>query len=177
MDEIKLRDGRVAKVSYLSKDDSTEELLEFINGLIEENACVLYDRKFTLKEEQEWKKNTLRQLREREGYLLVARVDGKFAGDTGCKRGMFKESGNVCLGVAIAREFRGLGLGEGLLRMNIEHAKKFFNETPKNIYLSVFATNRPAKALYRKLGFKEIAVLPKWLKHKGQYIDHIYMKL
>ena len=39
------------------------------------------------------------------------------------------------------------------------------------------ATNKAAAALYRKLGFKEFATLPKWLFHKGEYIDHVFMRL
>ena len=109
--------------------------------------------------------------------MIIARVDGKLAGETGCKRGEHKEKGNVCLGIAIAKSYRGHGLGESLLRLNIETAHRFFGEEPKNIYLSVFATNKPATALYRKLGFKEFATLPKWLFHKGEYVDHVFMKL
>jgi ribosomal protein S18 acetylase RimI-like enzyme len=164
MDErIKLRDGRVAKVSFLSKKDDTKELLRFINALVKEGACILYDKRFTLKEEEKWKEGRLKAQKDKGGYILVARVDGKLAADTGCTRGQFKEDGNACLGVAVAKEFRGLGLGEALLKLNLKTCKKFFGSKPKNIWLSVFATNRAAYGLYRKLKFKEFAVFPKWL--------------
>ena len=175
--EVKLRDGRIAKLAYLGGEDSTEELLNMINDLIQEKACILYDKKFTLEEEEKWKQGRLEEFKKQNGYVIIARVDGKIAGSTGCKRGDFKEKGNVCLGVVVAKPYRGLGLGEALLRLNIEAAHDFFGEEPKNIYLSVFATNKSAAALYRKLGFKEFATLPKWLFHKGEYVDHIFMKL
>jgi ribosomal protein S18 acetylase RimI-like enzyme len=178
MDEkIKLRDGRVATVSFLSKKDDTKELRKFINALVDEGACILYDRRFTLKEEEEWKKGRLKAHKDKEGYTLVVRVDGHLAATSGCTRGQFKENGNVCLGVAVAKEFRGLGLGEALLKINVRTSKRFFGMKPKNIWLSVFATNRAAYGLYRKLKFKEFSVFPKWLHHNGQYVDHIYMRL
>jgi len=175
--EVKLRDGRTAKLEYLSEKDSTEELLKLINGLVEEKACILYNKKFTLEEEEKWKRGRLEEFKKRNGYVIIARVDGNLAGSSGCKKGDFKEKGNVCLGVIVAKEYRGLGLGEALLRLNVETVHKFFGEEPNNIYLSVFATNKAAASLYRKLGFKEFATLPKWLFHKGEYVDHIFMKL
>jgi len=48
---------------------------------------------------------------------------------------------------------------------------------PKNIWLWVFGSNKPAIALYKKSGFKEFARYPKWVLHKGRYVDYIIMKL
>jgi RimJ/RimL family protein N-acetyltransferase len=178
MDErIKLRNGRTATVSFLSKKDSTRELQRFINDLIKEKACVLYNTRFTLKEEEQWKKGMIEAFRKKNGYMLMARVDGKLAGNSGCTRGKYKEKGNVQLGVAVAKPYRGLGLGEALLKLNVKTAKRFFRSKPRNIWLSVFATNRAAYALYRKLKFKKFAVFPKWLYHEGRHVDHVFMKL
>ncbi|MBD3210833.1 GNAT family N-acetyltransferase [Candidatus Micrarchaeota archaeon] len=178
MDEkIGLRDGRTAEVSFLSEKDSTGELLEFINSLVEEDACILYDKKFTLEQEEKWKAGRLEEFKEKQGYMLVARVDGRLAANSGCTRGRFREDENVCLGIAVAAPYRGLGLGEALLRLNIETSGEFFGKPPRNTYLSVFATNRPAYALYKKIGFGEFAVFPKWIRHRGEYVDHVFLKL
>ncbi|MBU0532587.1 GNAT family N-acetyltransferase [Candidatus Micrarchaeota archaeon] len=174
--ELKLKDGRLARVSFINKKDDTRGFLIFINKLIGERSCIIYDKKFTLKQEEGWKKTQLEALKKRDGYTLVAKIDGKIAGTSGAKKGAYKERGNVCLGIAIAKEFRGLGLGEALLKLNMRTAKRFFKPRPRNIYLSVFETNKPAYALYKKLGFKEFARLPKWLLHRGEYRDHIFMK-
>jgi ribosomal protein S18 acetylase RimI-like enzyme len=173
--KIKLKDGRIAEVSFLSEKDDTRELLDFINALIEEKVHLLYERRFTLKQEEEWKKNELEKFRRKKGYTLVSQVDGKIAGNSGCTMGAYKEKRNALLGIAVAKEFRRLGLGEELLRLNIQTAKRLFR--PRNIFLTVFSTNKAAYPLYEKLGFTEFAVFPKWLLHKGKYIDLIYMKL
>ena len=48
---------------------------------------------------------------------------------------------------------------------------------PKNIWLCVFAPNKTAMGLYKKLGFRKFAVYPGWIAHRGGYVDDICMKL
>jgi len=175
MDKLILDDGRVALVSLVKKTDSTKEYLKFINMLIEEKANILYEKKFSLKEEEQWKKLQIENQKKKSGYTLVARISGKIAGTSGATLGNFKERGNASLGIAIAKEFRGIGLGEALLRLNIRKAWEMFK--PKNMVLTVFSTNKIARNLYSKVGFREFARFPKWIKHKGKYCDMIYMKL
>lgn len=170
-----LKDGREAEISFLSKKDSTKEQLRFINALVEEEAPVIYGSRVSLKEEEKWKKNELEGLNKGERFILVARVDGKLAGNTGAIRDRGKAKENVSLGIALAKEFRGVGLGPKLLALNIKLAKKFFR--PRNIYLSVLSCNQPALSMYKKMGFREFARFPKWILQRGNYVDHIYMKL
>ncbi len=172
---IKLKDGRIAAIGFLSARDSARELQSFINAFVREGSFLLYDRKTSLKDEMKWKKAKLADYRKGNGQVLVARVDGKIAGTSDARREPFKGRENVCLGIAIGSGYRGIGLGETLLRLNIETVRK--RQKPKNIYLSVQSPNLPARALYRKLGFREFAVFPKWLKQDGKYVDHIFMKL
>ena len=48
----------------------------------------------------------------------------------------------------------------------------------KNIYLTVIADNKPAIALYNKVGFiKIIGRYPKWFRHKGKYLDSLTLLL
>lgn len=176
-EQIALKDGSIAIVSFLSPADRADELLVFVNRLVQEKAKITHDRKLNLKEEIAWKKDQLGNQRRKTGYLLIARVDGEIAGTSGAQRDRGKADGNICLGLAISQKYRRLGLGEALLRMNIAVAKRFFKPRPRNIYLSVLANNKPARELYRKLGFREFAVFPKWILHDGMLVDHIMMIL
>jgi RimJ/RimL family protein N-acetyltransferase len=173
--EVKLKDGRTALVDFLKASDSARELQSFINAFVREGSFLLYDRKTSLKDEMKWKKAKLADFRKGDGQVLVARVGGRIAGTSDARREPFKGRDNVSLGIAIASGYRGAGLGEALLRLNIETVRR--RQKPKNIYLSVQSPNRPARALYRKLGFREFAVFPKWLKQDGRYADHIFMRL
>ena len=172
---VALKDGRIAIISFISEKDPVRELNGFINSLVREGAKIIYDRKVTMEEEREWKKAKLAELRKGESFLLVARVDGKLAGTSEARRGRFKEKDNVSLGLAIAGPYRGIGLGEALLRANIGLAKRMMR--PRNIFLSVLASNKPAKSLYRKLGFRKFASFPGWVRHGGEYVDHEFLIL
>ena len=56
------------------------------------------------------------------------------------------------IGMAVAREWRGRGVGSALLEAAIEWAR---NEGLHKLSLGVFAHNARAIALYRKFGFVE----------------------
>ena len=125
-------------------------------------------------QERKFIADQLEARKKKDGYLLVARVDGKIAGTSHAKRERGKERNNISLGIALAKRYRGIGLGEALLAMNIAIARKM---KPKNIFLSTFAANARAVGLYKKLGFRKFAVFPKWILHNGKYIDSVLMKL
>jgi RimJ/RimL family protein N-acetyltransferase len=172
---VELEDGRTACIDFLSKKDNVRELQGFLNALVAEKTYITYDEKITLREEIEWKKKRLREFRKGEGYNLVGRIDGKIAGLSGAHRDRCKARDNICLGISIGKHYRRIGLGEAILRLNISLARKMLK--PRNIYLSVFAPNKPAVSLYKKLGFRKFAVYPKWLLHNGRYVDHVFMRL
>lgn len=56
------------------------------------------------------------------------------------------------LGMGVRKECRGRRIGQRLIEATIEKARAFGLE---KIELSVYASNRPAIALYQKLGFEE----------------------
>lgn len=47
----------------------------------------------------------------------------------------------------------------------------------KVLILDVFDTNKVAKELYKKIGFKEAGKIPKGIRKKGKYIDLVKMAL
>ena len=113
-------------MSFINENDSTKELMAYINELIDEDTYLIYDKKFTLKEEQEWKERILKLQKKNDGYSLIARIDGKIAGTTTAQRGKFKEKTNVVLGIAIAKQYRSIGLEEALLKFNIQLVRTNF---------------------------------------------------
>ncbi len=169
-----LRDGREVEVTHLTREIPSSTLQEFINELVSENAFMLHDTNYSLAEEMEWKR---RQLEEAEhGYMItLIALDGKrVIASLQARRNRMKEVNNVSFGIAIAKEFRGVGLGETLLRMIVEETKKKMK--PKNMYISYIDGNKPAANLYRKIGFRKIiGRYPKWIKHNGRYLDRIVL--
>lgn len=70
--------------------------------------------------------------------------------------------------------YRGIGLGTLLLEKMIETAKK--DPKIKVLTLGYYEPNEiVAEKLYKKVGFKTIAKLPKRVLYKGKYEDEYVM--
>jgi RimJ/RimL family protein N-acetyltransferase len=157
------------------KADPAEAYRDFICELIDEEVFILIDRKPTLEEERAWLAAKLKGISKGDQLFLTAWDGEVHAGNCEARRDLWKESGNVSIGLAVRKKYRGIGLGGKLLRETIRLAEKRFK--PKNIYLRVFSDNKIAKSLYRKAGFRELAHFPAWTLHKGRYVGHDYMLL
>jgi len=91
-----------------------------------------------------------------QNHLLTIMVTDS----VGCPIGyghLDKEDGIIWLGVAVADNLTGKGIGRMVMHYLIDFAKRT-GET--NIYLSVDADNYNAQKLYKSLGFEKIKELP-----------------
>lgn len=78
----------------------------------------------------------------------------------------------VGLGMGLLPEMRGRGLGARLLRKAIAQCRR---RRIEKIELQVYAGNRPARALYRKFGFRQEGRRARARKLDGKYDDVILM--
>jgi len=78
----------------------------------------------------------------------------------------------VGLGMGLLPEVRGRGLGARLMRKAIAHCRR---RRIEKIELQVYASNRPARALYRKFGFRQEGRRVRGRKLDGKYDDIILM--
>lgn len=163
------------KIRQIRKSDPVKAFHDFICELIDEGTFLILTKKPTMKEEKKWLHDRLEGKAKGNDIYLAAWDGKKLAGSCSAQKGRGREEDNTMLGIAILKKYRSKGLGEKLLRQTIRIAKKKFK--PKNIWLSVFASNRIAQNLYKKIGFRPIARFPKWIKYKGKYIDCIYLLL
>ncbi len=169
-----LNDGRIVEIVPLSAKIPTKWLLDYINGIIEEDGYLQYDEKFNISQQREWKKNTLLGINEGKQIYFAVIYGKRIVGSCSAKREIGRGRKNVVIGIAISKELRGAGLGEFLMEKTIETVKQEFE--PDNIYLYVASANAAARGLYKKLGFVEFARYPKWWKYGGKLIDLIGMK-
>ena len=96
------------------------------------------------------------------GHLQVAREEGPMTRHV------------ASLGMAVAPEWRGKGVGSALLAETIRWAKEMGVE---KLALSVYPHNDAARALYRKFGFTEEGRLTGHSKKSIGYLDEIVMGL
>lgn len=171
--------GKKIKIRKLSKKDlrNVKKFHDFINSLIEEEAQISMNKKFSLKEEREWLREQLRKIKEGKKIFLVAECNNKVIGTIGIDLGKWRQRHIGNFGISIIKGYREMGLGSYLTNRIINLAKKELKPQLKIIRLSVFSTNKPAIKLYKKFGFKRVAKIPKQIKYKGKLIDEIIMLL
>jgi RimJ/RimL family protein N-acetyltransferase len=172
--KVALKDGKVILVRSPKMGD-LKKLLDFINSFVDEDAKILVNKKLTLKEEKDWLKTTLENIRSGNEHLVVALYNNQVIANVYVRKGRYRQSHVAEYGIAIRKEYRNKGLGRILSEIILDIARK--DRKIKIVELGVFRNNKPAIHLYKRLGFKKAAVLKKRLRYKSGYIDDIVMDL
>jgi ribosomal protein S18 acetylase RimI-like enzyme len=79
------------------------------------------------------------------------------------------------VGMYVDSNYRGLNIGEKLLRRVVEYA--FTLDEIEQAQLSVIAGNQSAIKLYEKVGFRTFGVQPRYFKVGDEYMDQQFMQL
>ena len=154
-------------------------------------AGALYDHYVTIRarepevnveEADEWQAtaDSVRRLiegleRAPNGFLLVAEAGG-IKGALSVEGGRFRKVRHVGeVGVSVAREWRGRGVGRCLLEAAIAAART--SPDLARLSLRVFASNAPAIRLYESVGFLVEGRRPAHLRVRGRDDDLILMGL
>lgn len=158
-----------------------------IGPLVPDDAETLYSLINTIKDEEKYLFYTLRFPREGTRKYIESHIaagnpmigafsdEGELVGWIDFNIGAFEEIRHTAtIGMGVAAEHRGKGVGERLLRACIESARNFGLE---KLELEVFETNKAARNLYEKTGFVEEGRLRRKRKFKGRYEDLVCMGL
>ncbi|PIR59671.1 MAG: hypothetical protein COU68_04300 [Candidatus Pacebacteria bacterium CG10_big_fil_rev_8_21_14_0_10_45_6] len=161
----------------LEKDDSLD-LFHFINRISKEDTYIRFaGEQITLPEEQAYVDSELALMQQGDLVKLLCFVDDQLAGVVDIHRMIeyrTRKRHVGLLGLLVAKEFRGQGIGKKLLLECIAQAKEQISGL-KMIQLECFATNTAALALYEKVGFREVGRVLGALLHKGEYVDEVVM--
>ncbi|KKQ18576.1 MAG: GCN5-related N-acetyltransferase [Berkelbacteria bacterium GW2011_GWA1_36_9] len=169
--------GDKITIRKLSKGDlkNSKEFLDFINSLVKEEAKILLKKELTLKEEKEKLEKFLESTDKKTMVFLIAEHSGKIVGTTSIDLGRGRKNHIGGFGIIIRDSYRGMGLGKYMVGEVIRLAKKELRPAPKIIQLEVYANNKPAINLYKKMGFKAVARIPKQIQHKGKLVSALTM--
>lgn len=168
------------KINQLSEEDFKnyqKKIWNFSISLIKENAPILISNKESLREEIKRIKDELKKTKEHKAVFLVAEHKNRLVGIADIVLLGDRQEHIGMLGISVHKKYRGIGLGSYLLKKVIKLAKQELKPKPKIIRISVFSTNKPAIGLYRKSGFKKVAVIPKQIQFQGKLVDEIVMLL
>jgi RimJ/RimL family protein N-acetyltransferase len=128
-------------------------------------------------DEADWFSGLYRRMLRGETIVRVAELDDRVVGS--CVVGRVgpsptSETGHRgVLGILVHRDFRGRGVGQGLLTATIEACRGRFDQ----IELQVFVANTGARRLYERFGFVAVGRLPAAIRRNGQYLDEDLMVL
>jgi ribosomal protein S18 acetylase RimI-like enzyme len=177
--ETRIFGDKKITIRKLSKGDlkKAKEFLDYINSLIAENTKILMNKKTTLKEEKEYLISTINSIKNKTSVHLVAECNNKIAGITSIKSDRWRRNHVGIFSIAINKDFRGIGLGRYLMSEIIKLARKELDPKPRIIRLEVYANNKPAIGLYKKMGFKIVGRIPKQVQYNGKLVDEFAMLL
>ena len=154
------------------KWEDIDDLLILINSLIDEEADIWMREPVTRNEQIDWLSRRLAAIEKGHVIQIVAEAHSHVIANTDItiKTGQRSHVGDI--GIIIKRSYRDIGIGSEMLKQLIKQAKQ---RGLKIVTLGVFATNKRAKHVYTKLGFRECGRIPSEIHKNGQYIDHITM--
>lgn len=134
------------------------------------NATGPYSRYF-LKQYIETNQNDL--YNDRQLRLMIETPDKQVAGIIDlCNFEPFHSRAEV--GIVIAEEFRGKGIGELALNLLIGHCSDYLGIHQLFAYIDV--TNEPCQRLFRKCGFTECAYLKDWMRTGKTFRDVVMVQ-
>ncbi len=166
---LTVRDGRSAVVRACGPTDA-EAWIVNVSAIAAERVFVMTEQFLRSADEV---REQFRIADPAYEIWLAAEVEGRVVGGADYHRSRhLKNAHTAQLGIAILREYRGLGLGRAMMETGIDWARRV---GVRKLKLRVFATNERAIALYQKLGFVEEARLKDEVILEGKPVDEILM--
>lgn len=168
------KSGRIITLRYPRKTDLTI-LFEYINGLGKEDTYIFInpDEPVTYQEERKYLQSSLKKVQNKSQITYLAFHERQLIGVVDVKRLDRRQRHIGRFGITLKPKYRHDGIGQQLAEYIIQEAQQSLGI--KQAILGVFANNKIAYKLYRKLGFQEYGSLPHGVLYKGQYIDEILM--
>jgi RimJ/RimL family protein N-acetyltransferase len=149
-----------------------DDMLGFINSLVEEEAMIAMEKKKTRDEEINWVTDNLKQLEKNQHMSIVAEVDGHMVGSCELTPRFERLKHYGRLGIALRDGYRDAGIGQEMMKEMEKHASRLGVEF---IALEVFSINYNAIHVYEKLGYKKVGSYPDGVKYRGEYVDSLHM--
>lgn len=173
--EILLRDGTSLTLRSAGPEDA-EAVLAYLEGTTAETPYLLREpgeSSFTPEQERQFLQGRLDSPRD---LMLLGFCEGELAGSCALASvGPFQRVTHRCeVSIALYRKFCGKGIGTAMMTALLAQAKAAGYEQAE---LTVMAANKPAIALYERLGFVGCGTLPHNMKYAdGSYADACWMQ-
>jgi RimJ/RimL family protein N-acetyltransferase len=149
-----------------------DDMLSFINGLVDEEAMIAVDTKKTRDEEIEWLANNLKRLEKDQHMSVVAEVNGLLVGSCEISPRYGRMKHYATLGISLRQGYRDAGIGQEMMKELEKHAPRLGVEY---LALEVYSINDRAVHVYEKTGYHRIGAYPGGVKYRDKYVDSLHM--
>jgi ribosomal protein S18 acetylase RimI-like enzyme len=149
-----------------------DDMLDFINSLVDESAPILKETKMTRNGEIDWLARLLSRVEKAKMVAVVAEVENKFVGQVEVTPGTERSKHLGNLGISLKDGFRDVGIGSEMMKEAEKQSKELGIEV---IQLEVFANNERAIHVYENAGFNVVGRIPKGARISEQYVDVLIM--
>ncbi len=78
------------------------------------------------------------------------------------------------IGLAILPDFQGLHLGEAVVELLCDYARRMHLH---QLYAIIATTNKPASRLFERLAFQATTVLKDWISSEGEFVDAVVWQM
>ncbi len=169
--EVALADGRVLRVRGARTRDA-RLLARLLDAVAAEPQVTLLLRPGEAKA-ADWRRRIAEASASPRGLFLAAELAGRLAGNLGLWPDANPASGHVAwLGMSVAREYRGLGVGGALLEEALAWASA---HGYVRAVLGVFPDNAHAIAFYERHGFVREGLRRAQYRCGDEYHDEVLM--
>lgn len=171
-----IKDKKGREIMFRSAEENdAEKLIDYLKTTAAETSFLIREPDeitLSIKQEQDFIKMKKASKNELQ---LIAEIGGKHIGNCSLMNiGGYKRYRHRCeIAIALYKEYCGLGIGKAMLEFVLDIAEKIGYEQAE---LEVLTSNKPAIALYEKLGFKIYGTFPNNMKYgEGSYADAYWM--
>ena len=170
-----LKNAKTLTIRKAKKEDA-REILDYLKKVGGESDNLLMGAEglpYTVEQEEEIIES---RSNSTSSALLVGVVDDRIicvGSLSSPNRERIAHQGTV--GISVLKEFWGVGVGTRMMNALIDFAKA--SGTIEILHLGVKSDNLGGIALYKKCGFQQIGVYPKFFKFGDVYYDEILMNL
>lgn len=168
---VVLRDGREAAIRSARPGDA-RALVRLLDAVAAEARVTLLMVPGQINA-REWRRRIATASERDTSLFLCAWLGDRMVGNLGLVADPHPASAHVSvLGMSVARDCRGLGVGRALLETAVAWAE---THGAVKVELSVFAHNAPALAFYERLGFVREGLRRRQFVRAGEYHDEVLM--
>ncbi|MBK1809802.1 GNAT family N-acetyltransferase [Clostridium sp. YIM B02505] len=170
-----LRDGKEISIREAIKEDA-KTIIDFYNIVGGETAFLSFGKNEFIRELKDYENYLEGVHKEENSIIFLATIEDKIVGIASINSNQKARTKHVgILGIVVAKEFCGLGLGNKMIEYLIQWAKA--NKITKKISLVTREDNIKAIKLYKKFGFEVEGVLKADNYINGVYYNTLMMSL